>query len=135
MSPKLKPLDMSKADDHEHPDIKIGSDTTYLCLIRGNFFVGYFSRQWYGLVFNYSGGFFQFDAPGFNSSEFQQIWQIANADEIAQKYEMEYARSRREWCIRHGCTSNGKKIDETSPIEAWLYKPQKPAMPEDADDF
>jgi hypothetical protein len=81
---KLIPLDMSKTDvtpDNgrcSHPDIKVGQKHEYLCLIDGKFYAGSFSRVWFGLNFDGWGGFsgLQYDAPGTNSSGWQQIWEI-----------------------------------------------------------
>jgi hypothetical protein len=74
--PTLIPLDMSKAKEHNHPDIDIKK--TYLCLINNQYFAGKFSKEWYGLSFN--GGInpvgLQFDAPGWNFSKWKKIWEI-----------------------------------------------------------
>ena len=82
LAPRLIPLDMSKAKEHELP----GLDTkkTYLCLIGGTYFVGQFNRQWYGWFFD---GWIQgtiglqFDAPGWNRSSWQQIWELRKRQE------------------------------------------------------
>jgi hypothetical protein len=73
---RLKPIDLSKAKEHECPGIEPGK-RQYLCLIDGKFFVGTFGRQWYGLNFEgwYDVGL-QFDAPGWNSSNWQAVWEI-----------------------------------------------------------
>jgi hypothetical protein len=47
--PKLVEIDLAKADDDEHPDIKKG--VFYLALIEGAYYAGKFSRQWYGWNF------------------------------------------------------------------------------------
>lgn len=75
-TPKLIPLDMSKSKEHSHPDINCRN--TYLCLIDREFFVGKFTREWYGFNFEgwYSDSGLQFDAPGFNCSKWQQIWKV-----------------------------------------------------------
>jgi hypothetical protein len=74
---RLKQIDLSKAQEHECPGIVPGKKQ-YLCLIDGLFFAGKFSRQWYGLNFdgwmNHAG--LQFDAPGWNASRWQGVWQI-----------------------------------------------------------
>ena len=81
-APKIKliPLDMSKSDGNNHPDIKTGR-TQYLCLIGGKFYAGSFSREKEdeGPFMNFDGwegSCLQFDAPGTNSSGWQQIWEI-----------------------------------------------------------
>lgn len=73
-TPRLKKLDMSKAKEHEHPDID--SKKIYLCLIGKNYFVGTFHRVWFGWSFNGWYNNFQFDAPGSNSSRWKQIWEL-----------------------------------------------------------
>lgn len=50
-APKLIALDMSKANKHQHPDIDLNK--TYMCSIDGKFFVGHFSREWFGLTFSW----------------------------------------------------------------------------------
>lgn len=73
-NPKLMPLDMSKSDKHEHPDIKVKK--RYLCKIGSEYFCGYFSRVWFGWSFDGWYNHLQFDAPGWNSSDWVQIWEI-----------------------------------------------------------
>lgn len=78
-TPKLKPVDLSKAKEHECPDVKVGRKV-YLAKIDGEFHVGRFSRQWYGLNFDtpaYDAGV-QFDAPGTNSSSWQALWELSS---------------------------------------------------------
>ena len=76
-TPKLVRLNMGLSQGSNHPDIN--SKDTYLCLIDGEYFVGRFSKQWYGWNFegwiNTEAGL-QFDAPGTNGSDWQQIWCI-----------------------------------------------------------
>ncbi len=71
---KLKPLDMSRSKEHSHPDIS--SSKNYLCLIGGEFYAGQFNREWYGLNFDGWCDGLQFDEPGTNGSDWQQIWEI-----------------------------------------------------------
>ena len=54
MAPKLKKIDLSKIVECEHPDIKVGK--SYRAKIEGDWYVGKFTRQWYGL--NFDGGFY-----------------------------------------------------------------------------
>jgi hypothetical protein len=70
-TPKLIPLDMSLAHEHRHPHIR--ANKQYLCLIGSDFITGRFEKEWYGWDFDNYG---QFDAPGYNSSEWKQIWEI-----------------------------------------------------------
>ena len=81
MDIKLKKLDMSKSDKHEHPDIKTDNETQYLIAktdARGkiSYYSGYFNRVWFGLSFDGWVAPLQFDAPGTNSSSWVQIWEI-----------------------------------------------------------
>ncbi len=79
LTPHLIPLDMSKATEHFHPDIKIDFNTQYLCYIDGNYWVGHFSTVSFGLAFNVIWGQGrQFDAPGYNRSKWVQIWEIVD---------------------------------------------------------
>ena len=86
-TPKLIKLDMRKSNKHEHPDIDL--DKTYMCSIDGRFYVGQFDRQWYGLNFSWpwSGVGKQFDAPGFNSSKWEQIWEVRKVEETVKAKE------------------------------------------------
>ena len=76
-TPKLKPVDLSKAKGHQCPGVKTGRKTTYLAKIAGEFHTGHFGREWYGLNFEavYDAGL-QFDAPGSNSSDWQALWEL-----------------------------------------------------------
>jgi hypothetical protein len=71
---KLIELDMSKADKHYHPDIKM--DTYYLIKNGGIFYAGVFQSVWYGYSFRSGIMHRQFDAPGSNSSAWQGVWEI-----------------------------------------------------------
>jgi len=73
-TPKLIPLDMSKSEKSSHPDIN--SKDTYLCLIDDKLFTGKFYKVWFGWSFDGWYNNLQFDAPGYNSSSWQQIWKI-----------------------------------------------------------
>lgn len=74
-TPTLIPLDMKRSDGSNHPDIS--SRKRYLCLIGGRYYAGEFTKQWYGWNFEgWEGVGLQFDAPGTNASEWQQIWEI-----------------------------------------------------------
>jgi hypothetical protein len=76
---RLREIDLSKAVEHSHPDIKVGYQHHYLALIRGDYHAGSFSKQWYGLNFDgwsYNPAGLQFDAPGWNASGWQRLWEI-----------------------------------------------------------
>jgi len=69
-------IDLSKAKGHSHPEIKVGKQ--YLCKIDGEWFMGSFSREWYGLNFdgwvNDTG--LQFDEPGTNASTWERVFEM-----------------------------------------------------------
>lgn len=82
MNLSLKSVDLTKAKEHECPGIKEDDDTTYLVRIDGNYYIGSFYRMWYGL--NFSGGSptgVQFDAPGWNSSTWEGVWEIVETEQ------------------------------------------------------
>lgn len=73
---KLKKIDLSKGQGHNHPDIKIG--VNYLAVRDGGWMAaGIFDRQWYGLHFDgfHSCGL-QFDTPGTNYSDWKELYEI-----------------------------------------------------------
>ena len=74
--PKLKRINLNKGDGHNHPDIKVGERFTYLAKIDGEWFVGHFDRQWYGLNFDGWYNHLQFDTPGTNCSNWQELYQL-----------------------------------------------------------
>jgi hypothetical protein len=70
-----KILDLSKAVRHDHPDIIVGQ--LYLVKVHRSWFLGKFSRLWYGLNFNNWGtSGLQFDAPGYNSSRWEAVIEL-----------------------------------------------------------
>lgn len=76
--PTLTPIDLSKSDRHEHPDIKTDG-MQYLVKFSSEecYYLGTFSRQWYGLNFNNWGvSGRQFDAPGYNHSSWEAVWRL-----------------------------------------------------------
>lgn len=79
-APTLIPLDMSKATKSSHPDIETSKE--YLCLINNVYYSGHFSKQHYGLSFHGGPYVMQFDAPGYNSSNWQQIFEILNEEPL-----------------------------------------------------
>ena len=77
--PLLIPVDMRRANRSNHPDIHAGK--RYLVKHDGEYFIGRFTREgdtgdrW--LTFDgWEGGSLQFDAPGFNQSDWQMIWEF-----------------------------------------------------------
>lgn len=83
---KLKKIDLTKKsfsmgaqqegliNTSDHPDINV--DSSYLCKIYGNYFVGSFSRVWFGLNFEGWYTHLQYDMPCTNHSNWQEIWEI-----------------------------------------------------------
>lgn len=75
---QLIALDMSLAREHQHPEIKTDG-TYYLVRFDSDYYAGTFHNNWYGLDFDgWNGTPLQFDAPGFNSSDWEQIWEIVD---------------------------------------------------------
>lgn len=86
---------MKKSKEHNHPEIN--DQDTFLCLIDGKYFCGRFSKVWFGWSFDdWYGGPIQFDAPGTNSSAWQQVW-IINGEKTHR------VRRKSERCTQHGC--------------------------------
>lgn len=73
--PLWREIDLSKAVKHEHPDIS--TEKHYLVKIHGGWFFGRFTRQWFGLNFtNWGNAGAQFDAPGWNSSTWEYVFEV-----------------------------------------------------------
>lgn len=137
MVPTLTEIDLAQTTNKGGAGLEVGP--TYLVLHRGRFHCGTFSTQWYGLNFNgiYPAGC-QYDPPGTNASDWQKIWRIDNADEIAASLELDYAERQRRYAIDHRLESNGQTITEQTPLGAFLYVQNRkvPAMPKrDEDDW
>jgi hypothetical protein len=73
----LESIDLSKGEEHEHPDIN--TKDTYLCMIDAELCAGKFDRQWYGLNFRgwLSSVGLQYDKPGSNASRWKAVWRIS----------------------------------------------------------
>lgn len=70
-----KELDLSRAAKHEHADIEL--DKYYLVLIGESWFMGKFSRVWFGLTFYpWHSTHYQFDAPGSNGSDWKRVIEL-----------------------------------------------------------
>lgn len=70
-------LDLSKSDQGNHPDIS--TKKKYMVKYNGEWFIGTFSRQWYGLNFSFPYNVtvgFQFNAPNYNASTWEEVWEI-----------------------------------------------------------
>lgn len=70
---KLEKINLKKGNGHYHPDIKTGR-VLYLAKIHNSWFIGTFDMQWYGL--NFQGCDIQFDTPGTNASEWQELYRL-----------------------------------------------------------
>lgn len=76
-APKLIPVDLSKVENCDHPDISTRKN--YLAVIYGGYFSGKFSREWYGLSFNNWGtSGIQLDSmvDGLDRKAITAIWEI-----------------------------------------------------------
>lgn len=73
---RLEKIDLSKAHKHEHALIKTNLGSTYLIKKSYRWYCGFFNQQWFGL--NFTDGFhqFQFDAPGFNGSDWKEVYEV-----------------------------------------------------------
>ena len=58
----------------DHPDIN--TKDFYLCKISKRYYAGQFIRQWFGLSFDAGWKGLQYDKPGHNSSNWENIWKI-----------------------------------------------------------
>ena len=93
---KLKEIDLSKGEKHNHPDIKYCK--LYLAKVNGRYETGYFSEEHYGLSFSgfYSAGL-QFDTPGWNSSGWEQLWEVIEIpDKVRNLMEKIYENEKRK---------------------------------------
>lgn len=127
MIPILTEIDLSKTTKKGGPGFETG--LTYLVMHNGNFYVGRFEEQQYGLIFcGFHNVGAQYYPPGENYSSWQRIWRFENAKEIAAKDESAYAEIRRRYAINFHMTSNSQTITEEAPLEAFFYDPDVPAM-------
>ncbi len=126
-------IDLSQTTKNGGAGLEVGP--TYLVLYNGRFHIGKFDTQWYGLNFCgiYDAGA-QYDPPGENYSSWQKIWLFENAERISANEEMVYAIKRRRYAIDMGMQSNGQRITEDAPVEAFMYHSKVSAMPEIEDD-
>ena len=130
MHPQMTEIDLSATTSRGGAGLEVGP--TYLVLYDGRFHVGRFSMLWYGLSFEGYTGAAQYDPPGANYSSWQRVWRLDNAGAISAAAEPDYAIRRRAYAIGR-MKSNGQLIDETAPIEAFLYLNMLPAMPKRPD--
>lgn len=131
--PKLSEIDLSLTTKEGGAGLEVGP--TYLVMYNGQFYVGDFDKQWYGLNFCgiYDAGA-QYDPPGENYSSWQRVWRFENAEDMVTEAERKYAEQRRRYAIDHKLHSNGQQITEDATTEAFFYVPEVSAMPEQDDD-
>lgn len=76
--PNLVPIDLGKADRHDHPDIKTDG-TWYLVQYDGSFHAGLFEREFDDLTLHLGGEEYEaiyFNAPGWNNSKWEAVWEL-----------------------------------------------------------
>lgn len=76
--PYLVPIDLSKGREHEHPDFD--RKKTYLIKHGGHWYIGSPGRVWFGWTFHVGSHSLQFDAPGYNSSRWEYVYEIHDGD-------------------------------------------------------
>lgn len=103
-------LDLSLGEKHTHPDIVVGRQ--YLVLLHGQWSLGHFGNNWYGLDFWPSQGHtkYQYDTPGSNGilSAWERVVEVYLAPSM---YITEYTgykppekkRSRCDCCGQETC--------------------------------
>ena len=74
---QLQQIDLTKGQKSNHPDIKPGSQH-YLAKIHDRWSVGTFGRVWFGLTFHDGHINPQFDTPGYNSSQWQELYKLVD---------------------------------------------------------
>jgi hypothetical protein len=85
--PYLKEIDLSKGIKSDHPDLKTDG-TQYLILYSDRYMVGTFSKVWFGLVCHAGWLNPQFDTPGYNSSNWQRVWEIIDNEKDIRKQKL-----------------------------------------------
>ena len=79
-------VDLTKTTKHGSDELTAGP--TYLCLKGGCFYVGKFSKVWFGLTFSGGHGSWQYDPPGTNASNWHRAWRLENAESIINQQQM-----------------------------------------------
>jgi hypothetical protein len=74
--PKLEKINLKRGKESNHPDIKADNKTPYLIKYDGEWFAGTFEKVWFGISFNGWHAPLQFDTPGYNSSDWQEVYRI-----------------------------------------------------------
>lgn len=115
----FKEIDLSKTKRGGGTGLKLNQ--YYLILHDGHFYIGKFYGKQDDLSFNLGWYSVPYEPPGENASGFQKIWKVIGLEKIAKENELEFAKIHKDYYIKHGCTTNGVKIDETFPIEMFLY--------------
>jgi len=74
--PRLKKIDLKKSHAHNCPGIKADSKTSYLVKYANHWYAGTFCKVWFGISFDGWVAPLQFDQPGTNASEWQEVYEI-----------------------------------------------------------
>ena len=84
--PNFVEVDLAKTTKHGSDDVYPGP--FYLALIGDYYYLGKFSKVWFGLNFSSGQNSFQYDPPGTNSSRFHRLWKFDNAEAIVNQQYM-----------------------------------------------
>lgn len=81
-APQFTEIDLTKTTKHGSDELTVGP--TYLCLIGECYYMGTFSKVWFGLSFSGGMNSLQYDPPGTNASRWKRAWRFDNAELIRQ---------------------------------------------------
>ncbi len=93
--PYLKSIDLSKAYRSECPGIKTDNKTQYLIKCGKWYRIARFYRVWYGL----SSDIGQFNAPGYNGSDIEAIWEIVEDKRKIRKQKLNKIKIMKKFII------------------------------------
>lgn len=82
--PQFTEVDLAKTTKHGSDEVYPGP--FYLVLYGDSYYVGRFSKVWFGLNFRSGQNSFQYDPPGTNSSRFRRCWRFDNAEDLKNQY-------------------------------------------------
>lgn len=144
MGAVVKLLDFSKdIPTKDHPDLN--TTDTYVIMREGEYFAVTLSSVWFGYNMYGRGINGQLDVPGTNGCRIQHMWKVIDSAGLrsgesilessgidtvtfSKDSELKFAIDCKNYAISHGLVSNGRKITEESPIEAWMYNSDIPKM-------
>ncbi len=84
--PHFVEVDLTKTTKHGSDELYPGP--FYLVLVGEYYYVGQFSKVWFGLNFSSGQTSFQYDPPGTNSSRFRRCWRFDNAEDIIHNHKV-----------------------------------------------